>query len=102
MNSRKNAYDFRTNRDRDAFGEVLKRTDLTYSQGEFYRIEFASDTDKKCRRCDYQYIDVRIVMRYPGGFGSDGYCIGCFNRVVEHYMDDLLNDIIQEYHEYNE
>jgi hypothetical protein len=100
---RNNQYGFRTNRDRDAFGEVLKRSDLSYAKGQFWRLEFVGDpVEADCRNCQCGHANIRLVWNYGdySGFGSDEYCLSCFKRSCREWLDNLFARFDEQYHEY--
>lgn len=101
MSRRTNAHDFPTNRDRDAFGEVLNRSNLSYAKGQFWRLEFVSNPiESECINCRCGHANVRLVWRYGKGFGSDEYCLSCFFEEVRNWMDSMIDDIKESHHEY--
>jgi len=111
MSKRNNAMDFPTNRDRDAFGEVIKRSNLSYAKGEFYRVEFVGNPiDADCRNCQCGHGNVRLVFNYggdakhdnriPAKFGSDTYCLSCFKSEMRDWFDAMFDAIDEQYSEY--
>lgn len=103
MNRRNNAIDFPTNRDRDAFGEVIKRSSLSYAKGQFWRLEVvANPIETDCRGCQCGHANFRIVFNYGeySGFGSDDYCSRCFYESVTRWLDNLKDEIKEQHREY--
>jgi len=103
MKNRPNQFEFDTNRDRDAFGEVLKRTDLSYAKGELYRVEWIADPiETDCEKCRCGHGNVRLVWSYGkrSGVGSDDYCLHCFYRATREWLEDLQSAMKESYRAY--
>jgi len=103
MKKRPNKFGFPTNRDRDAFGAVLKRSDLAYAQGELWRVEFVGEPiEADCKACQCGHGNVRTVWNYGeySGFGSDTYCLSCFKRGVREWLNSIFDRFDDQYHEY--
>jgi hypothetical protein len=100
---RNNAFQFPTNRDRDAFGEAIKRSELSYAKGEFWRLEFIGNpVDAECKSCRCGHANVRIVFNYGeySGFGSDDYCLSCFYGAVRSWYENMMDDMKEQYKDY--
>jgi len=103
MSKRNNAMDFPTNRDRDAFGEVLKRSEISYAKGEFYRVEFIGEpVETDCKACQCGHANIRVVWYYGelSGFGSDDYCLSCFKGHTREWLADTLDELSSQYVDY--
>jgi hypothetical protein len=105
-NLRNNAHDFETNRDRDAFGELLNRTPkIGYAKGQLWRIEFVPEPmEYECdnHECHSERADVRVVWNYGeyNGFGSDEYCLSCLREQCRDWVEKQLDEITVQFRDY--
>jgi hypothetical protein len=101
---RNNQAVFPTNRDRDAFGELLNRVpEIGYAKGELWRVEFVGNpVETDCDVCQCGHANIRVVWNYGkhSGFGSDEVCLSCFFRKSQEWLDNMHSVIKEQHHEY--
>lgn len=102
MPKKESTIDFPTNRDKFAFGQILKRTNLSFAKGELQRIEVISNRlASNCDNCQEGFADLRLTWKYgEGKYGSDDYCLKCFREETMGWVFNILIDLENQTHRY--
>lgn len=96
---RKDSVNWKTNRDRNAFFEVLTRVTYPISYDVFDIQKIVNKEDTECKECGGN-ADFRVVKRQGKPF-TVYRCMGCLEEELNKWMEEQLDNLKQELTRYN-